>query len=81
MSDLDKPSKYMEEGPYNYDEGAFVVWKSRFGLWRAMDKDGTGLCSGLDRESVVYWAREHLNGYQTSTKIVTKVSFEGGYKL
>jgi len=79
--DLDKPSKYCEEGPYIYDDGAFTIWKSRFGLWRATDREGTGLTSGLDKESVVYWAREHINGYKTSTKIVTNVSFEGGYKL
>ena len=81
MSDLDKPNKYCQEGPYIYDDGQFTIWKSRFGLWRATAGDGTGLCSGLDKDSVVYWAREHINGYQTSTMVVTNVSFLGNYKL
>ena len=80
MSDLDKPSKYCEEGPYSYDDGSFIIWKSRFGLWRATDKEGNELCTCLDKESLVFWAREHLNGYQNSTMYVTNVSVEG-YKL
>ena len=64
-----------------YDDGAFTVFNTRWGTYAAKTPDGKGLCSGLDKESVVYWAREHLNGFKTSYAITTRVSFEGGYKL
>ena len=64
-----------------YDDGAFTVFSTRWGTYAAKTPDGTGLCSGIDKESVVYWAREHLNGFKTSSVIETKVSFGTGYKL
>ena len=81
MSDLDLPDKYAKEGPYIYDDGDFTLYLTRFGVWKTRDRDGNGLCSGLDKDSVIYWAREHINGYKTSHAITTNVSFGTGYKL
>ena len=64
-----------------YDDGAFTVFATRWGTYAARDREGNGLCSGIDKEGVVFWAREHLNGFQNSWVSVTNVSFEGGYKL
>jgi len=49
-----------------YDDGAFMVIFTRFGLYSSKDKDGQGITCGLDKESVVFWSREHLNGFQNS---------------
>ena len=72
--------QYAKEGPYNYDDGAFAIWLSRFGLWKAVDREGNGICSGEDKEAVIFWAREHLNGFQNSYATVTNTKVEG-YKL
>ena len=69
--------KYAKEGPYNYDDGNFAIWLSRFGLWKAVDREGNGICSGEDKESVVFWAREHLNGFQNSWATTTSTKFTG----
>lgn len=73
--------KYSKEGPYMYDDGAFSIWLSRYGLWRSTDRDGKGIVSSSDKESVVFWSREHLNGFQNSVSHTTGVSFESEYKL
>ena len=56
-----------------YDDGAFTVFSTRWGTYQAKKQDGEGLCSGIDNEAVVFWAREHLNGYQNSWASVTNV--------
>ena len=63
--------KYCKEGPFTYDDGAFTVWLNRFDVWKSADKEGKSLCSSVDKESVVFWAREHLNGFQLSWATVT----------
>ena len=77
----DLPDKYCKEGPYIYDDGDFTLYLSRFGVWKTRDREGTGICSGMDKDSVIYWSREHINGFQTSEAITTNVSFGTGYKL
>lgn len=62
-----------------YDNGAFNVFSTRWGTYAAKKSDGTGLCSGLDKDSVVFWAREHLNGFQNS--YVTYPKKESDYRL
>ncbi len=62
-----------------YDDGAFNVFKTRWGTWSAKTPDGKGLCSGLDKDAVIFWAREHLNGFQLS--YVTIPSKQSEYKL
>ena len=62
-----------------YDNGAFNVFKTRWGTWAARTGDGKGLCSGLDKDAVIFWAREHLNGFQLSYATYPKK--ESGYKL
>ena len=64
-----------------YDDGAFTVFFTRFGMYSSRDKEGKGLTCGLDKEAVIFWSREHLNGYQNSDKIVTNVKFLGGDTL
>ena len=54
-----------------FDDGAFTVFQTRWKTYAARDKDGKGLCSGLDKDAVIYWAREHLNGFATSTMTET----------
>ena len=60
-----------------YDDGAFTVFKTRWGTYAARDKEGNGLCSGIDKEAVVFWAREHLNGFANSYATSTNVSMIG----
>ena len=50
----------------SHDDGAFVIFKTRWKTWAARDKNGTDLCSSLDKEATIFWAREHLNGFQNS---------------
>ena len=62
-----------------YDDGAFTVFSTRWGTYAAKKPNGEGICSGLDKESVIFWAREHLNGFQNS--YLTYPKKESGYKL
>ena len=57
-----------------YDDGAFVVYRTRFGTWASYDKEGKGLCSGNDKDACIYWSREHLNGFKTSRCYSTNIS-------
>ena len=61
-----------------YDDGAFSVFKTRWGTYASRDKEGNGLCSGLDKDAVIFWAREHLNGFENSYAQRTNVSTELG---
>lgn len=60
-----------------YDDGAFNVFSTRWGTFQAKRPDGTGLCSGLVKDDVIFWAREHLNGFQNSWATVTKTTMTG----
>ena len=64
-----------------YDDGAFTVFFTRFGLYSSRDKEGKSISCGLDKESVVFWSREHLNGFQNSYVTEPKVGDGSGYKL
>lgn len=64
-----------------YDDGNFTVFSTRWGTFAARDRDGNGLCSGVDKEGVIFWAREHLNGFQNSSATTTNTKFNSGYKL
>ena len=64
-----------------YDDGAFTVFATRWDTFAARDREGNGLCSGIDKEGVIFWAREHLNGFQNSWASVTNTKFGDGYKL
>jgi len=59
------------------DDGAFTIFKTRWGTYASRDKEGNGLCSGLDKDAVIYWTREHLTGFPTSTAYTTNVSTHG----
>ena len=56
-----------------YDDGAFNVFTTRYGTYQAKKPGGEGLCSGNVKEEVVFWAREHLNGFQNSWASVTNI--------
>jgi len=64
-----------------YDDGNFVVIKTSYGLYKSLDRDGKGLTCGIDKEAVIFWSREHLNGYQNSWVSVTDTSASGGNEL
>lgn len=49
-----------------YDDGAFVVYTTRWGTFSSKDKDGNGIVCGLDKDAVVFWSREHLTGFPNS---------------
>ena len=36
-----------------FDDGAFTVYQTRWKTWASRDKEGNGLCSGLDKEAVL----------------------------
>ena len=60
-----------------FDDGAFTVFKTRWNTFASRDKEGNGLCSSLDRDAVIFWSREHLNGFANSTAYTTKTSMHG----
>jgi len=55
--------KYLQEGPFSYDDGAFTVFKTRWGTWGSADSEGKRLVCGANQEAVEFFAREKLNGY------------------
>ena len=59
-----------------YDDGAFMVIHTRFGLYSSRNRDGEGITCGLDKEAVITWSREHLNGFQNSWASNTGVRTE-----
>jgi hypothetical protein len=56
----------------SYDDGAFVVFKTRWNTYASRDKDGNNLCSSLDKDATVFWSREHLNGFANSYMTETR---------
>ena len=71
----------MAETIESLDNGELIIHTTRWGTYQARDKDGNGLCSGPFKEDVIFWGREHLNGFQNSWVSVTNTSFGDGYKL
>lgn len=57
-----------------YDDGAFSVFQTRWKTYASRDKEGNNIVSGLDKEAVIFWTREHLNGFQNSYMTVTNTS-------
>ncbi len=55
-----------------YDGGAFTVFATSYGTYSSRDRDGNGLVSGIDKDSVILWSRKHLNGFQNSNASVVK---------
>ena len=64
-----------------YDGGAFSVFKTSYGMYSSIDREGKALVSSLCKESVIAWSREHLNGFQNSTAYVTNVKVGDAVKL
>ena len=81
MDNPDLPDKYCTEGPYIYDDGAFTIWLTRFGMWRSADREGNGICSSIDKDACVTWSREHVNGYPNSWTSDSGIYFKDLYKL
>jgi len=71
----------MAESIESFDNGELIIHTTRWGTYQARDKDGNGLCSGPYKDDVIFWGREHLNGFQNSWVSVTNTSFSDGYKL
>ena len=57
-----------------FDDGAFVVYRTRWDTYASRDKEGNSICSSVDKDACVYWTREHLNGFKTSESWVTNIS-------
>ncbi len=70
-----------EEKMEVYDDGAFSVFCTSYGMYSSRDKNGVGLCCGLVKEDVVFWSREHLNGFANSTVTVTNTKVGDAVKL
>ena len=66
-----------QETMETFDDGDFVVYRTAWDTYASRDKDGNNLCSSLDKDGCIYWSREHLNGFKTSTAHVTNVSMAG----
>ncbi len=64
-----------------YDDGDFSVFETRYGTYSSIDREGKALVSGISKEDVILWSREHLNGFQNSTAIVTNVKVGDAVKL
>ena len=64
-----------------YDDRSFRVFKTAIGRYASEDRKGESLCSGLDRDAVIFWSREHLNGFQNSTATVTNTKIGDAVKL
>ena len=45
-----------------YDDGEISIFPTLAGTWEAKNREGEGLCSGLVKEDVLFWARNHLHG-------------------
>ena len=58
----------------NSEWGDFTIFKSRGGLWNTRDSEGNGLCCGCDKEDVIFWSEEHLNGQLRSWTSYPKTS-------
>jgi hypothetical protein len=70
-----------EEKMEVYDDGAFSVFYTSYGMYSSRDKNGVGLCCGLVKEDVVFWSREHLNGFANSAVTVTNTKVGDVVKL
>ena len=46
----------------NSQWGDFTIFKSRGGLWNTRNSEGEGMVCGLDKDQVIFWTEEHLNG-------------------
>ncbi len=64
-----------------FDDGAFSVFKTKYGMYSSIDREGKALVSGLSKEDVILWSREHLNGFQNSTATVTNTKIGDAVKL
>ncbi len=64
-----------------YDDGAFSIFKTKYGMYSSIDREGKALVSSISKEDVIIWSREHLNGFQNSTASVTNVKVGDAVKL
>jgi len=65
-----------------HEDGKIVLYPTIAGGWEAKDSDGKSLCSGLVKDDVLFWARNHLFGPLPGVETyTTNVSFINGYKL
>ena len=60
-----------------YDDGAFSVRKTRFGLFTSYRSDGTPMITGLTEEAVVFGTRYNLKAEQDGTLWTKNVTVIG----
>jgi hypothetical protein len=59
---------------YHEEGKEFIVFKTRYGLYSSRDTEGNGLVSSIEKDAVIFWSREALNGYKNSYAVSTGVS-------
>ena len=64
-----------------FDDGAFSIFKTKYGMYSSIDREGKSLVSSISKEAVIVWSREHVNGFQNSTASVTNVKVGDAVKL
>ena len=65
-----------------HDDGEISLFKTIAGTWEAKDHEGKGLCSGISKNDVLFWARNHLHGPLPGVSTyVTNVRFNSVPKL
>ena len=65
-----------------YDNGDISLFPTVAGGYEARDKEGKALCSGLCKDDVLFWARNHLFGPLPGVETyVTNIKFNSVPKL
>lgn len=64
-----------------FDDGNFSIVHTQWGTYNSYDREGNGLVCGIDKDALIFWSREYLNGFQNSYASTTNTSFGDGYKL
>ena len=63
--------------PEVHNDGAIILYETMAGTWEAKDKDGKGICSGLVKDDVLFWARNHLYGPLPGVETyVSRITFD-----
>ena len=79
--DMPWNTKSLKEGPFQIDDGAFVVWRTVFDVWRSADSKGREMSTGGTREGVEKMTRWTLKceqeGWPEGAKRVIGKAYNG----
>ena len=80
--ELSLPTKTEGMGFETHCNGDISLFKTIAGTWEAKNRNGEGLCSGMNKDAVLFWARNHLYGPLPGVEtIVTNIKFNSVPKL